>query len=702
MNSAQILDILWRAAWQGAVVLAAAWAALKLIEKSKFSLPANVRYWIWWLVAAQFILRLVVAPFDFRVLPTHAVPKPVVTETDTFINASGADEVAEPTDQPAPVAAIQKPEPTNLDTKEVILGLWFAGVVFGTIRLSARQLRAQRLLRAAAPAQDERVETFLKQLLPNTKRRPAVLLSQDAPCTLLIGIFGPTIVLPAEAFAIFSDRELEMALAHEVAHYKRRDLLLNLIPTAAETLFFVVPFIGRIRKELVAASEEACDLIVLQETQSPVEYARLLLKSATGPGAQNWGAAVGTAFHSQLLQRRITMITESKSSRRSLGRRWLVATPLIALAAIPWTLSAQTPVSPAAPAGSMPAGSAPQIAAPAGSAPIAAPAQAPSQIELPAATQAATPLPSISTPAVPAFAPGGRMAMAPRAMPAFAMARPAKLDKKSTQALNKTISLKFNHASLEQALAKVFAAAKVDFVIQADLAHDHVTGSLTKVSVKRALSILLKSSSHYTLGYGVRDGIFTIYRGADQQVFGSALPMSNAPFGGRFGGGMGQGGFGVAADAPTSGRAGGFGGSGSEMAPEDVPVAAPAGGGFGIPGAGGLEVPAQPAAGGSPGFGGGTAPAEPTAAAPDRIAVARGPILQRVVSVKLHDADVRDSLRSLFHQFKVNYTLAKDVKGTVSAELKDVSLELALSTILKQVDSTYNMEGNTINVIHRS
>ncbi|MCW5944022.1 MAG: hypothetical protein KIS66_17465 [Fimbriimonadaceae bacterium] len=78
------------------------------------------------------------------------------------------------------------------------------------------------------------------------------------------------------------------------------------------------------------------------------------------------------------------------------------------------------------------------------------------------------------------------------------------------------------------------------------------------------------------------------------------------------------------------------------------------------------------------------------------------PSNQKIPSLELDQADIRDALRQLFKNVgDVSYTLAPDVVGVVTVRLKDVSFETALRNVLQQVDATYRIEGGVYQIIRK-
>ena len=84
------------------------------------------------------------------------------------------------------------------------------------------------------------------------------------------------------------------------------------------------------------------------------------------------------------------------------------------------------------------------------------------------------------------------------------------------------------------------------------------------------------------------------------------------------------------------------------------------------------------------------------------IAMAQEDISQKqIASLDLTQADVREAIRALFKNINVSYSIAPEVQGPVTVNLKNVSVEIALQNILRQVDATYRVEAGVYEIIKK-
>jgi penicillin-binding protein 2 len=71
---------------------------------------------------------------------------------------------------------------------------------------------------------------------------------------------------------------LEAVLAHELAHVRRHDYLVNVLQTGVETLLFYHPAVWWVSRQIRAEREHACDDMAVRVTGDAVTYARALTR----------------------------------------------------------------------------------------------------------------------------------------------------------------------------------------------------------------------------------------------------------------------------------------------------------------------------------------------------------------------------------------------------------------------------------------
>ena len=92
----------------------------------------------------------------------------------------------------------------------------------------------------------------------------------------LIGWLRPVILFPASALTGLSAEQLEALLAHELAHIRRYDYLVNLLQTTVETLFFYHPAVWWVSAQVRQEREHCCDDLAVAACGDVLTYARAL------------------------------------------------------------------------------------------------------------------------------------------------------------------------------------------------------------------------------------------------------------------------------------------------------------------------------------------------------------------------------------------------------------------------------------------
>ncbi|MDX5477107.1 MAG: M48 family metalloprotease [Cyclobacteriaceae bacterium] len=100
-----------------------------------------------------------------------------------------------------------------------------------------------------------------------------VLSSRHVDVPLTYGILKPVILIPSALLLHMSPGQLEAIIAHEIAHIRRHDYLVNLIQSILEILFFFHPVFWWINHEIKKQREMACDELAVTLGADPKDLA---------------------------------------------------------------------------------------------------------------------------------------------------------------------------------------------------------------------------------------------------------------------------------------------------------------------------------------------------------------------------------------------------------------------------------------------
>ena len=82
--------------------------------------------------------------------------------------------------------------------------------------------------------------------------------------------------MPVSALAGLTPRQVEAILAHELAHIRRHDYVVNLLQTVVETLLFYHPAVWWLSHRIRVERENCCDDLAVSLCGDPVAYAAAL------------------------------------------------------------------------------------------------------------------------------------------------------------------------------------------------------------------------------------------------------------------------------------------------------------------------------------------------------------------------------------------------------------------------------------------
>jgi beta-lactamase regulating signal transducer with metallopeptidase domain len=159
-----------------------------------------------------------------------------------------------------------------------LLALWFAGVFFLSLRFAGGLVMVQRLKRIETSANVQLWQQRLASLSHRLRVSRPVRLCESALVEVptVIGWLRPVILLPASALTGLSPDQLEALLAHELAHIRRYDYLVNLLQTSIETLFFYHPAVWWVSAQVRQEREHCCDDLAVAACGDVLTYARAL------------------------------------------------------------------------------------------------------------------------------------------------------------------------------------------------------------------------------------------------------------------------------------------------------------------------------------------------------------------------------------------------------------------------------------------
>jgi beta-lactamase regulating signal transducer with metallopeptidase domain len=155
----------------------------------------------------------------------------------------------------------------------------------------------------------------------------------------------PTVVLPAQTVACLSSDDLAAVLAHEIAHLRRRDPLVNTVQILLAGIWWFHPVYWLLTRQIRRVREDCCDDLVLTRQIAPDDrYCQILLDAARASWCATTGAAVlGFGESGRSLRQRLLRILNPRSHKAaSVGIVAGLALIVLAVVTIPMWRSGST------------------------------------------------------------------------------------------------------------------------------------------------------------------------------------------------------------------------------------------------------------------------------------------------------------------------------------------------------------------------
>ena len=162
-----------------------------------------------------------------------------------------------------------------------LVGVWVVGVVLLSLRLAVGW-RVIGRLRAQGQSKKDSVWctrfACLKERI-GVSSSVQLLWSPSASVPMVIGWAKPVVLVPATLLTGLSSSQLEAVLAHELAHIRRHDYLVNLLQNVLETLLFYHPAVWWISEQVRNEREHCCDDLAAAACGGSLNYARAQQRS---------------------------------------------------------------------------------------------------------------------------------------------------------------------------------------------------------------------------------------------------------------------------------------------------------------------------------------------------------------------------------------------------------------------------------------
>jgi bla regulator protein BlaR1 len=284
--------------WQGALLALIAVAGFYLLRRKS----ANTRYLIGvGMLAAQVIISAVTFVFyNFKV--SEAPVASIRASTQQFVGSNV-------------MQSVNYQLPTSLKVQiwlsahlyELVV-CWLIGAAFLLLRFAGGWIFTERLRLNARVVMDKEWRARFGIMTAKMNITQSVEFRETAKIVtpMVIGALTPVVLIPIGLLSGFSTAQVEAILAHELAHIRRNDYLINVLQSFVEVVFFFHPAIWWLSDRVRAEREHCCDDIALSVCGDKMSLAHALVKVAEWQHTP--GFAMAFASKKPLLLQRVQRV----------------------------------------------------------------------------------------------------------------------------------------------------------------------------------------------------------------------------------------------------------------------------------------------------------------------------------------------------------------------------------------------------------
>lgn len=194
------------------------------------------------------------------------------------------------------------PKPWSHRWADWLLMGWLFGVGVMILRTAAAIVQVRNWRQSALPASQEclaQLEALLQDLYGRVGLRRAVslIVSDRVTVPSIIGTLWPCILVPSAMLTGLPLDQWRIILAHELAHIRRYDVLVNLVQMLIESVLFFNPAMWWLSHQIRVEREACCDAIAANVCGESLTVARTLVEFAArldAPATSDETQRIGT------------------------------------------------------------------------------------------------------------------------------------------------------------------------------------------------------------------------------------------------------------------------------------------------------------------------------------------------------------------------------------------------------------------------
>lgn len=318
--------------WQAAIITIA--ASIGMLFCAKFD--ARLKYRIW-IAAMMFFVITSISTFGWYYnMQSHQVGQlsyaPFKDEVSPYAS-TGLPDVMEDVNTEIKQKSLRDSSGyfsyfnsfINRNMYMIIL-FWFIGLTMLILRFLGGLTYIQYLKNKANYKVDSNWENMVIQLKNKLSINKSIQLKESSlvQTILAVGHLKPLVLFPIGWLNNLDVQEVEAILAHELAHIKRNDYLVNIIQSMIEMIFYFNPIIWWLSARIREERENCCDDIAIEACGNSMRYAKSLVHVQELQGSYPQAAMAMLGSNKFQLLNRIKRLFEPKHYSNTLYEKFSV------------------------------------------------------------------------------------------------------------------------------------------------------------------------------------------------------------------------------------------------------------------------------------------------------------------------------------------------------------------------------------------
>ena len=277
-----VLTTSWQASWGVGLILLVSWL-------SRQRLTSGLRYVFWVMLFLHMVLPFLWIPNPFSLfnwvpenpmqMVEKKVQKPVLNEVQRLGDQeSSSEHYVEASETLAPVldsdspstsyTRVQAQPPKNEPFWWMILlaSVWLVGCLFLLLQMAYQNWKFSHRVHLVGPLNSSSMQALLRQLAGTIglQQTPNLVESRAVSTPAVHNFRKPAIILPAGMSQSLTEDQLRHVFLHELAHIKRRDLLVQWFAHVVRAVHWFNPFIWIAVARLRVECELETDILALR------------------------------------------------------------------------------------------------------------------------------------------------------------------------------------------------------------------------------------------------------------------------------------------------------------------------------------------------------------------------------------------------------------------------------------------------------